>query len=84
MSNFRYSQKEAHPNKTNTLMTGITLLLILLVSIQIWLLYSALNNALTENFKIAVSTFLGSLVLFITSAWLLRYLPEPRNPKIKE
>lgn len=84
MSNFRYSQKEAHPNKTNTLMTGIILLLVLLVSIQIWFLYSALNNALTDNFNIAVGTFIGSLVLFITAAWLLRYLPEPRKPRIRE
>jgi uncharacterized BrkB/YihY/UPF0761 family membrane protein len=84
MSNFRYSQKEAHPNKTNTLMTGITLLLILLVSIQIWFLYSALNNALTDNFNIALGTFVGSSILFIAAAWLLRYLPEPRKPKMKD
>lgn len=78
-SNFRYSQKEAHPNKTNTLMTGIILLLILLVSIQIWFLYAALNNALTENFKIALGTFIGSATLAVISLWLLRYLPEPRK-----
>ncbi|EON74898.1 hypothetical protein ADIS_4592 [Lunatimonas lonarensis] len=65
-------------------MTGITILLILLVSIQIWFLYSALNNALTENFNIALGTFIGSTILFIAAAWLLRYLPEPRKAADKK
>ncbi|MCC5932434.1 MAG: hypothetical protein JJU28_24530 [Cyclobacteriaceae bacterium] len=84
MSDFRYSQNEAHPNKTNTLMTGIIVLLICLVTIQIWLLYSALNNALEENFGIALATFFGSLVLALVSFWLLRYLPEPRIIKSRK
>jgi membrane protein YdbS with pleckstrin-like domain len=79
MSDFRTSQNKAHPNKTNTLMTAIIVLLICLVSIQIWLLYSALNNALDANFSIAAAAFAGSLVLAFTSFWLLRYLPDPRE-----
>ncbi|MBT0810383.1 hypothetical protein KIH41_03725 [Litoribacter ruber] len=83
MSYFRSSQNEAHPNKTNTVMTGIILMLILLVSIQIWFLYSALNNALDDNFGIALATFGGSLALALVSFWLLRYLPDPRPAKSK-
>lgn len=83
MSDFRSSQNEAHPNKTNTVMTGIIITLILLISIQIWLLYSALNNALDDNFGIALATFGGSLLLALCSFWLLKYLPEARPGKLK-
>jgi uncharacterized membrane protein YccC len=83
MSDFRTSQNEAHPNKSNTLMTGIILVLILLISIQIWFLYSALNNALDDNFGIALATFIGSAALAAVSFWLLRYLPDPRRNRDK-
>ncbi|MCB0634610.1 MAG: hypothetical protein R2806_25480 [Saprospiraceae bacterium] len=81
MSDFRTSQNEAHPNKTNTLMTGIILMLILFVTIQIWFLYGALNNALEDNLFFAVITFMGSLLFALASFWLLRYLPEPLKDK---
>ncbi|ELR71688.1 hypothetical protein C900_02273 [Fulvivirga imtechensis AK7] len=77
MSDYRRSQNEAHPNKTNTLMTGIILLLILFVSIQIWFLFGALNNALRENLAFAITTFVGSFILALASFWVLRYLPDP-------
>ncbi|WP_437363048.1 hypothetical protein [Olivibacter jilunii] len=77
MSDFRTSQNEAHPNKTNTLMLGIILLLVLFVSIQIWFLFGALNNALQDNIYFAITTFVGSLLLAIASFLLLRYLPDP-------
>lgn len=77
MSNFRQSQNEAHPNKTNTLMTGIIFLLILFVTIQIWFLFGALNNALQENLSFAITTAVGSLIFAFASFWLLRYLPDP-------
>jgi hypothetical protein len=83
MSNFRHAQNEAHPNKTNTLMTGIILLLILFVSIQIWFLFGALNNALVDNLSYAFAAFLGSLTLAIASFGLLRYLPGPIKNKFK-
>ncbi|MEK6481278.1 DUF6755 family protein [Catalinimonas sp. 4WD22] len=79
MSSFRDAQNQAHPNKTNTLMLGIIMLLIGILSIQIWLLYSALNNALDENQDIAIAAFIGSLMLFFTCLWLLKYLPEARG-----
>ncbi|MGK7392497.1 MAG: DUF6755 family protein [Candidatus Cyclobacteriaceae bacterium M2_1C_046] len=77
MSDFRKSQNEAHPNKTNTIMTGIILMLILFVSMQIWFLFGALNNALQDNLYFALTTFIGSLILAIASFWLLKYLPDP-------
>ncbi|MDO8965140.1 MAG: hypothetical protein Q8S14_04910 [Algoriphagus sp.] len=84
MSDFRQSQNEAHPNKTNTLMTGIIFLLILFVTIQIWFLFGALNNALQENLNFAITTALGSLVFAFASFWLLKYLPEPIKRKMKK
>jgi hypothetical protein len=83
MSDFRQSQNEAHPNKTNILMTGIIFLLILFVTIQIWFLFGALNNALQENLNFAITTAVGSLVFAIGSFWLLRYLPQPIKRKKK-
>ncbi|MFC6101454.1 hypothetical protein [Olivibacter domesticus] len=81
MSDFRTSQNEAHPNKTNSLMTGIIVLLILFVSIQIWFLFGALNNALQDNLYFALTTFIGSLLLAAASFWILRYLPDPLKNK---
>lgn len=81
MSDFRTSQNEAHPNKTNTIMTGIILLQILFVSIQVWFLFGALNNALEGNLFFAITTFVGSLLMAIGSFWVLRYLPEPLKKK---
>lgn len=79
MTDFRESQNRAHPNKTNTLMSGIILILISIVGIQVWLLYSALNNALEDNLNIAVASFAGSALLFVVSMFLLKYLPDPRG-----
>jgi hypothetical protein len=76
MSDFRQSQNEAHPNKTSTLMTGIIVLQILFVTIQIWFLFGALNNALQENLNFAITAALGSITFAFASFWLLRYLPD--------
>lgn len=77
MSNFRTSQNKAHPNKTNSLMLGIILMLILFISMQIWFLFGALNNALQDNIYFAITTFIGSALLALGSFWLLKYLPDP-------
>lgn len=75
MSNFREAQNRAHPNKTSTLMLALILVLILNISIQIWLLYTALNNALDKNTDIAFPSFIASCILFlICFAWLY-FLP---------
>lgn len=84
MSDFRQSQNEAHPNKTNTLMTAIILLLILFVTIQIWFLFGALNNALQENLNFAITTAVGSVIFASASFWLLRYLPDPLKRRKKK
>lgn len=81
MSDFRGSQNEAHPKKTNTIMTGIIVLQILFISMQIWLLFGALNNALEGNLFFATTTFVGSLLMAIASFAVLRYLPEPLKKK---
>ena len=78
MSDFREAQNQAHPNKTSTLTLGIIMLLIGILCIQIWLLYSALNNALDEHERLAIAAFVCSLILFFVSLWLLKFLPDPR------
>jgi hypothetical protein len=78
MSTFRRAQNQAHPNKTSTLMLAIIVLLILNVTIQIWLLYSGLNNALEHNTDIAIPAFAGSAILFLINCGLLYYLPRRR------
>lgn len=75
MSNFREAQNQAHPNKTSTLMLALILVLILNVSIQIWLLYTALNNALDKNTDIAFPSFIASSFLFLIGFGWLYFLP---------
>ncbi|CAA9200535.1 hypothetical protein FLA105534_03126 [Flavobacterium bizetiae] len=76
MSTFRRSQNRANPNKLNIILSTLICVLILNVSIQIWLLYAALNNALDNNREILVPAFIASAVLFfIGFAWLY-YLPS--------
>jgi len=79
MGDFREVQNQAHPNKTNTLMGSIISLLIGILGIQVWLLYSALNNALDDNRGIAIAAFIGSSILFVMALWLLRYVPQARG-----
>lgn len=77
MSDFRETHAKAHPNKTNTIMTGIIFMLIFLISIQVWFLFGALNNALQDNIYFAITTFVGSALMALAAFWLLRYLPDP-------
>ncbi len=76
MSTFREGQNQAHPNKTSTLMLALIVILMANVSIQIWLLYTALNNALAQNKDIAFPAFLASLFLFLIGFFWLYYLPR--------
>ncbi|SEW51291.1 DUF6755 family protein [Chitinophaga arvensicola] len=75
MSNFKDAQNKAHPNKSNTLMSALIVILILNVGIQIWLLYTGLNNALEDNKDIALPAFIASAVLFLISFCWLYFLP---------
>ena len=81
MSTFREGQDNAHPNKTSTLILALIVVLILNVSIQIWLLYTALNNALAQNTDIALPAFIASLVLFLIGFLWLYFLPRGSKRK---
>jgi MFS transporter, NNP family, nitrate/nitrite transporter len=78
MSDLRRAQSQAHTSKTNTLMVGIICALILIVSVQIWLLVAGLEATLGGERSIAWPAFNGSMGLFLVGAALLRYLPRPR------
>lgn len=81
MSAFRNAQNQAHPSKTNTLLLGVISVLILVVSMQIWLLTAALNSSLEGVETLKWPAFWASLALFGSGAALLRYLPSPlRRP----
>ncbi len=75
MSNFREAQSKAHPNKPNTLLSALICVLVFNVSIQIWLLYTALNNALGKHTDIAWPAFIGSLILFLIGFCWLYFVP---------
>lgn len=77
MSSFRNAQRQAHPSKTNTLILGVICVLVLIVSLQIWLLTAALNTALSGHGGLRGPAFWASLTLFAAGAALLRYLPLP-------
>ena len=84
MSNFREAQSNAHPNKANTLISALICVLILNISIQIWLLYTALNNALGKHSGIAWPAFAGSLVLFLIGFFWLYYVPMGARMKMED
>ncbi|MDY0985974.1 hypothetical protein BSF41_31660 [Flavobacterium sp. ACN2] len=76
MSTFRTGQNNSNPNKLNNILSTLIFILILNVSIQIWLLYASLNNALDNNKEILIPAFIASVILFsIGFAWLY-YLPK--------
>lgn len=60
------------PFKQSTLI----FILILNVTIQIWLLYASLNNALDNNREILIPAFIASLILFLIGFSWLYYLPK--------
>ncbi|WMJ73605.1 hypothetical protein RCC89_10590 [Cytophagaceae bacterium ABcell3] len=84
MAKYTNFQNQAHPNKASNLLLGIIVSLIGIISIQIWLLYVALNNALEGHPDIAAAAFIGSLVLFLIALWLIKYLPEKRTKHEKD
>ncbi|OYX82248.1 MAG: hypothetical protein B7Y83_15415 [Flavobacteriales bacterium 32-34-25] len=75
MSNFRRSQNQSNPNKLNAILSTVIFILILNVTIQIWLLYAALNNALDNNKEILIPAFVASLVLFLVGICSIYYMP---------
>lgn len=81
MSNFRAAQSKAHPNKSNTLLSALICVLVFNVSMQIWLLYTALNNALGKHTSIAWPAFIGSLILFLIGFFWLYFVPMGKEDK---
>lgn len=79
MSTFRTSQNQANPNKLNAILSTVIFILILNVTIQIWLLYASLNNALDNNKEILIPAFIASLVIFLIGFGMLYYLPSGNN-----
>lgn len=79
MSNFRQGQNQSNPKKLNIILSTLILILILNITIQIWLLYTALNNALDNNTEILIPAFLASLVIFLIGFSWLYYLPTGKN-----
>lgn len=79
MSNFRRAQDEAHPNKTSTLTLAIIVVQILLITLQIWLLYSGLNNTLEHNRDVAIPALIASFILFLACCGLLYFLPGKKR-----
>ena len=83
MSTFRKSQNSANPNKLNNILSTLIFILILNVSIQIWLLYASLNNALDNNKEILLPAFIASVILFLIGFGWLYYLPSGNKPQQK-
>ena len=76
MSTFRRTQNSANRNKLNNILSTLIFILILNVSIQIWLLYASLNNALDNNKEILIPAFIASAILFLIGFSWLYYLPK--------
>lgn len=81
MSTFRRSQNQSNANKLNAILSTLIFILILNVTIQIWLLYASLNNALDNNKEILIPAFIASLILFLIGFSLMYYLPTGNNNK---
>lgn len=79
MSTFRTSQNKSNPNKLNAILSTVIFILILNVTIQIWLLYASLNNALDNNKEILIPAFIASLGIFLIGLGMLYYLPTGNN-----
>jgi hypothetical protein len=79
MSNFRRGQNATNLKKLNAILSTLIFILIFNVSIQIWLLYAALNNALENNREILIPAFIGSFILFSIGFSWLYFLPTGRT-----
>ena len=54
MSTYRDARNQAHPTKTNTLSLGIICVLVLVITMQVWLLTAALNESLEGDNAVTV------------------------------
>lgn len=85
MATPRQALSQAHPSKTNVLSVALISVLVLIISLQIWLLSASLNTSLGGHTNVAWPAFYASLALFLTSLVTLSYLPLPiRLPIVVE
>ena len=85
MATPRQALSQAHPSKTNVLSVALISVLVLIISLQIWLLSASLNTSLGGHTNVAWPAFYASLALFLTSLVTLTYLPLPiRLPIVVE
>ncbi|AMA49033.1 MULTISPECIES: DUF6755 family protein [Flavobacterium] len=83
MSTFRTGQNIANTRKLNAILSTIILILILNITIQIWLLYAALNNALDNHKEILIPAFIASTILFGIGLSILYFLPSGNKKTVK-
>lgn len=76
MRAYRDAKDQAHSNKRNIILTVLITVLIFNIMLQIWLLYTTLNNALAENTDIAIPAFIASFLIFMVGALWLYFLPR--------
>lgn len=76
MSELKRGVDGVHPKQRGMIMATLIVVLLANLLIQIWLLYTALNNALDGNKQVAYTTFFVSLVLFLVSVVWLFLLPK--------
>ena len=79
MSNFRKNQNNVSSAKTGIMLSSLIVVLILNISLQIWLMYAALNNALDNDTEILIPAFVASAVIFFIGFGWLYYLPEGKD-----
>ena len=79
MSNFRKNQNKVSSAKTGIMLSSLIVVLILNISLQIWLMYAALNNALHNDTEILIPAFVASAVIFFIGFGWLYYLPEGKD-----
>ena len=83
MNEYNEPRNLVNPKKANILMSVIVVMLLLMVSLQIWILYGVLN-ASDGNQAFVWAAFGASLLLFIIGLWLLKYLPEIKPREVKD
>lgn len=76
MEKLRKGHVTAHPKKKALIFSTLITALVFNLIIQIWLLYTSLNNALDDNKYVTLTAFGFSLLMFLASVTWLRYLPK--------
>src|SRR4026208_735776 len=84
MSTFREAQRQAHPTKTNTLLLGVMCVLILILSMQVWLLPAGLDGTPARPHAGTWPAFSGSVCLSGPGAAWARCRPTPTRRPVRE